>query len=129
MTDPVSDMLIRIKNAQLAGHETLEIPFSNVKLAMAKIMEQAGFLDRVERKGSKSKQSLVLKLKYNQGVPAIQNLRRLSKPSRRVYVRAAEIKPVRQGYGLAIISTSRGLMTDKEARKNKIGGEVLCEIW
>ncbi len=127
--DPISDALTRIKNAQLAGRETLEIPFSKVKFEMAKIMEREGFLAQVEKKGVKDKQNLILKLKYNQGTPAIQDLRRVSKPSRRVYIRAAEIKPVKQGYGLAIISTSRGLLTAKEAKKNKLGGEILCEIW
>ncbi len=127
--DPISDALTRIKNAQLAGRETLEIPFSKVKFEMAKIMEREGFLAQVEKKGVKDKQNLILKLKYNQGTPAIQDLRRVSKLSRRVYIRAAEIKPVKQGYGLAIISTSRGLLTAKEAKKNKLGGEILCEIW
>ena len=127
--DPISNMLARIKNAQLAGRETLEIPFSRVKFEMAKIMEREGFLAKVEKKGVKGKQNLVLKLRYNLGIPAIQNLRRLSKPSRRVYVNAARIKSVKQGYGLAIISTPQGLMTDKEAKKNKLGGEILCEIW
>jgi len=127
--DPISDMLTRIKNAQLAGRETLEINFSKVKFEMAKIMEREGFLAQIEKKGVKDKQNLILKLKYNQGTPAIQDLRRVSKPSRRVYIGAAEIKPVKQGYGLAIISTSQGLMTAKEAKKNKLGGEILCEIW
>lgn len=128
--DPISDMLARIKNAQLAGRETLEIPFSKVKFEVAKIMEREEFLEKVEKKGIKTKQVLVLKLKYRQGgVAAIDDLRRLSKPSCRLYIGFAEIKPVKQGYGMAIISTSRGLMTDKEARKNKLGGEVICEIW
>jgi len=127
--DPIADMLNRIKNAQKIGREVIEIPFSKVKFELAKIMEREEFLEKVEKKGIKTKQVLVLKLKYRQGVPAIDDLRRLSKPSRRLYIGFAEIKPVKQGYGVAIISTSRGLMTDKEARKNKLGGEILCEIW
>lgn len=127
--DPIADMLNRIKNAQKIGREIIEIPFSKVKFEVAKIMEKEEFLEKVEKKGVKTKQVLVLKLKYRQGVPAIDDLRRLSKPSCRLYIGFAEIKPVKQGYGVAIISTSRGLMTDKEARKNKLGGEILCEIW
>jgi small subunit ribosomal protein S8 len=127
--DPIADMLNRIKNAQKIGREVIEIPFSKVKFELAKIMEREEFLEKVEKKGIETKQVLVLKLKYRQGVPAIDDLRRLSKPSRRLYIGFAEIKPVKQGYGVAIISTSRGLMTDKEARKNKLGGEILCEIW
>lgn len=127
--DPIADMLNRIKNAQKIGHQNLEIPFSKMKFEIAKIMQREGLLDKVEKKGVKAKQALVLKLKYNQGVGVITDLSRKSKPSCRLYVGALKIRPIKQGYGLAIISTSRGLMTDKEARKNKIGGEILCEIW
>ncbi len=127
--DPIADMLNRIKNAQKIGHQTLEIPFSKMKFEIAKIMEREGLLGKTEKKGLKAKQTLVLKLKYDQGAGAISDLRRKSKPGCRLYVGASEIRPIKQGYGLAIISTSRGLMTDKEARKNKIGGEILCEIW
>ncbi|TSC53039.1 MAG: ribosomal protein S8 [Parcubacteria group bacterium LiPW_39] len=127
--DPIADTLNRIKNAQKVGREVIEIPFSKVKFELAKIMEREEFLEKVEKKGIKTKQVLVLKLKYRQGVPAIDDLRRLSKPSRRLYIGFAEIKPVKQGYGVAIISTSRGLMTDKEARKAGLGGELVCEIW
>lgn len=129
MTDPIADMLNRIKNAQKVGHETAEMPSSKIKLEIAKILEKEGFLEKVDKKRVKDRHILVLKLKYQQGVPAIADLRRLSKPGRRLYVGASDIKSVKQGYGIALISTSRGLMTDKEAKKKKLGGEVLCEIW
>lgn len=127
--DPIADMLIRIKNAQKAGHDKVEIPFSRIKFELVKILQKEGILDKVERKGIRAKERLELTLKSEQNVPVIQDLRRVSKPGRRVYLPAGKIRPVKQGYGLAIISTSRGLMTGKEARKNKLGGEVICEVW
>jgi small subunit ribosomal protein S8 len=127
--DSIVDLLTRIKNAQSAGHESVLLPFSKTKLALAKILEREGFLAKVEHKGVKAKEKLELKLKYDQGAPAIQGARRISRPSQRIYRKAVDIKPFRHGYGVAIISTSAGMMTDKEARKNKLGGEVICEIW
>lgn len=127
--DPISDLLIRIKNAQRAGHESAEIPFSKMKLEIARIMEKEGFLGKVDRKGAKPKEKLVVNLRYNQGSPAIQDLKRISKSGQRIYFSADKIRPVKQGYGLAIISTSQGLMTDKEARQKKVGGEMICQIW
>ena len=127
--DPISDLLIRIKNSQKAGLETLEMPFSKIKFAVAKILAQEGFISGVERKGSKVKERLEVILKYEQGVPAIQDLKRVSKPGQRHYIKTEKIKAIKQGYGTAIISTSQGLMTDKEAKKKRLGGEVLCEIW
>jgi small subunit ribosomal protein S8 len=127
--DPVSDLLIRIKNAQGAGRESLELPYSKIKFNIAKILEREGFLAGVERKGPKAKERLQLNLKYVQGAPTIQDLRRVSKIGQRIYTSAHKIKRVKQGYGLAIISTSQGLMTDKEAKQKKLGGEILCEIW
>jgi len=127
--DPIADLLNRIKNAQHVKHETVDMPFSKAKFAIAKILEQEKFLAGVERKGPKLKERLELKLKYNQGQPAIQDLRRVSRLGQRRYIKAEKIKPVKQGYGLAIISTSAGLLTDKEAKKKRLGGEIICEIW
>lgn len=127
--DPIADLLIRIKNAQGAGRETVEAPFSRVKFAIAKIMEAEGFIKSVEKKGAKNKEKLEIALKFNQGVGAIADLKRVSSPGQRAYAPAAKLKPIKQGYGLAIISTSQGIMSDKDARKKKIGGEVLCYIW
>ena len=127
--DPIADLLVRIKNAQGAGHDMVEVPFSSVKLAVAKILEERGFIEKIERQGIKSKEKLEIKLKYDQGIGAIGGAKRVSKPGQRAYVPLQKIRAVRQGYGLAIISTSQGIMSDKDARKKKIGGEVLCEIW
>lgn len=127
--DPISDLLIRIKNAQSAGRETAEVPFSNVKLAIANILAANNFINKVGKKGIKNKEKLEIKLKYNQGIGALSGLKRVSRPGQRVYIPFLRLKAIKQGYGLAIISTSQGIMSDKEARKRKIGGEVLCEIW
>ena len=139
MTDPITDMLNRIRNAQTIFHPMVIIPFSNLKYEIAKILEKEGFIKKIERKGRKEKKSLEVTLKYEQDIsvgkkagrmkPAISGLKRISKPSQRIYVRAKEIKSVRGGYGIAIISTPKGLMTNKEARKKKLGGEIICEIW
>jgi len=129
MTDPITDMLNRIKNAQAVLKETVEVPFSNLLYEMAKILEKTGFIKKVEKKGKKIKKTLEITLKYDNKIPAIYGLKRISKPGQRIYKSRRKIKSVKGGYGVAIISTPKGLMTDKEARKQKIGGEVLCEVW
>jgi small subunit ribosomal protein S8 len=127
--DPISDMLIRIKNAQASGRPNVEMPYSKVKFELAKIFERENFVGNVEEKGKKAAKKIYIDLKYEDDIPAIENIVRKSKPSRRVYIGKAQIQTVRQGYGRAIISTSRGLMTNKEARKAGLGGELICEIW
>lgn len=129
MTDPVSDMLTRIRNAQKADFSLVEIPFSNLKYEIAKILVKKGFVEKVEKKGRKARKFIEIALKYQEGAPAISGLKRISKPGQRIYLDSKKIKKVKGGYGIAIISTSKGLMTNKEARKNKLGGEVLCEVW
>lgn len=127
--DPISDMLTSIRNAQVVFHPTVNIPFSNLKYKIAKILEREGFIERVERKGRKVKKILEITLKYEDKTPAISGLKRISKSGQRIYKSFKEIKLVKGGQGIAIISTSKGLVTDKEARKQKLGGEVICEIW
>ena len=127
--DPIADLIVIIKNAQKAGQTETEAPFSRVKLELVKILAREGFLESFEKKGQKSKEKILIRLKYNQGRGAIEEIKRVSKPGQRIYKGNEEIRLIRQGYGAAIISTSRGLMTDKEAKKNKLGGEILCEIW
>jgi small subunit ribosomal protein S8 len=129
MTDPISDMLNRIRNAQAVLKETVDIPFSDLKHEIAKILEKKGFVAKVEKKGKKVRRTVEVTLKYDAKQPAISGLKRISKPGQRIYKNAKEIKPVKGGYGMAVISTSKGLMTDKEARKKKLGGEIICEIW
>ncbi len=127
--DPIADLLVKIKNAQGAGRETVEAPYSGVKLAIAKILESEGFIAKVARKGVKNKEKLEIKLRYNQGIGAISGIKRVSRPGQRTYTQSLKLRLVKQGYGLVIVSTSQGIISGKDARKKKIGGEVLCEIW
>ena len=127
--DPISNMLTAIRNAISVNHPTVSIPFSNLKYEIAKILEKQGFIEEVSKTGKKTKKSIVITLKYQQGTPAITGLKRISKPGQRIYLPSKHLKKVKGGYGIAIISTSRGLMTDREARKQNLGGEIICEIW
>lgn len=138
MTDPITDMLNRIRNALMVLHPQVSLPFSNLKYEIAKILEKQGLIEKIEKKGRKTKKILEITLKYQKETPeegegkmkpVISGLKRISKPGQRIYARAGKMKPVRGGYGMAIISTPKGLMTDKEARKQKLGGEIICEIW
>lgn len=129
MTDPIADMLNRIRNAQAVSHQTVNIPFSNLKYEIAKVLKKHGFIEKVEKKGKKVNKTIEITLKYDGKTPVISSLKRISKPGQRIYKGSKELRRVRGGYGIAIISTPKGLMTNKEARKQKIGGEVLAEIW
>ena len=127
--NPISNMLTAIKNAQAVFHPTVEVPFSNLNYEIAKILEKKRFVEKVEKKGKKIKKIIEITLKYDNEIPAISGLKRISKPGQRIYFKAKKIKKVKGGYGVAIISTPKGLMTDKEAKKQKLGGEVICEVW
>lgn len=127
--DPIADMLTSIRNAQAVLKETVKVPFSKFKFELAKVLEKNGFVKKVEKKGRGIKRVIEIKLKYEDKTPVISGLKKISKPGQRIYAGAAEIKPVRSGYGISIISTSKGLMTDKEVRKQNIGGEVICKVW
>jgi small subunit ribosomal protein S8 len=129
ITDPVTDMLNRIKNGLSSQKEMVEVPYSNFKYEIAKILEQENFIGKAEKKGRKSKKILEITLKYEDKAPAILGVKRVSRPGQRIYAPSQNIKKVRGGYGISIVSTSKGLMTGKEARKQKVGGEILCEIW
>jgi len=129
MTDPISDLLNRIRNAQAVLKEQLSVPFSNLNHEIAKILEKQGFIKKVEKKGRTYKKVIEITLKYDDKSPSISGLKRISRPGQRIYKGFKEIKPVKSGYGMLIISTSKGLMTDKEVRRQKLGGEVICEIW
>lgn len=126
--DPIADMIIRIKNAGMAGHETVTVPYSRVKHAIADTLEKEGYITSVTKRAKKAKKHLEVGLKYRGNRPYITNVDRISKPSRRVYMGVKDMKPVRDGHGCRIISTPKGIMTDAEARKNHIGGEVLFII-
>ena len=131
VNDPIADMLTRIRNAQVAKHDTVEMPSSKAKKAIAKILLEEGYIKSVENINDGVQGTLKITLKYVDGkqTPVIAGLKRISKPGLRVYARCEELPKVLGGLGIAIISTSKGLMTDKEARKNELGGEVLAYIW
>lgn len=130
LTDPIADMLTRIKNANRARHQYVEMPASKMKTEIAKILKREGYIEDYEVIASQPYNILRIKLRY---LPdrrqVIHGLRRISKPGLRVYVKKDEIPRVLGGLGIAIISTSKGLMTDKEARKQGLGGEVICYVW
>jgi len=129
VNDPIADMLTRIINAQAVAHDTVAIPFSNLKLKLAEILKKEELIGDVTTQGKKTKKIIEIKLKYKKDKPLIKAIRKISKPGRRVYIKKDEIKPIRQGFGMSVISTSQGLMTNNEAKKKGLGGEVLCEIW
>jgi small subunit ribosomal protein S8 len=131
--DPISDMLTRITNAQAARKEQAAVPFSKVKFQIANLLKSAGYLSDVERVTRKAKTAeiewLDLKLRYNDQGGAISGVRIISRPSRHLYTKADEIRPVRSGFGTAVISTSQGVMMSKDAKKANLGGEIMFEIW
>ena len=129
VNDPIADMLTRIRNAQIAKHDVVVLPASNTKKAIAKILLAEGYVKSVDFVDEAPQGSIKIALKYVNKQPVIAGLKRISKPGLRVYARHEELPKVLGGLGIAIISTSKGLMTDKEARKNAIGGEVLAYIW
>lgn len=127
-TDPISDLLTRIRNAQAARHDTFEVPSSKVKFAIAKILEREGYLSNVSERTEGFRKILTVGLKYDGREPAIRQIDRVSKPGLRVYRGAGELPRPLSDIGIAIVSTSAGIMTNKEARRRKLGGEVLCEV-
>jgi small subunit ribosomal protein S8 len=132
MTDPVADMLTRIRNAALARHDRVMMPSSKLKHAVASLLKNEGFVDDVTLTESASNKSptLTIVLKYGKDrACAIDGIRRVSRPGRRIYVRHDRIPAVRNGLGVGILSTSQGVMTDKDARRRGVGGELLCEVW
>ena len=130
MNDPIADMLTRIRNAQVAKHDTVVLPASNAKKAIAKILLAEGYVKNVDFINDGPQGSIKITLKYVGGKqPVIAGLKKISKPGLRVYAKGGELPKVLGGLGIAIISTSKGVMTDKEARKQMIGGEVLAYIW
>ena len=130
VTDPIADLLVRIKNAGQRGHQTIVLPASRLKAQVLRVMKAEGFVADYETTESDGHPAISVRLRYiDDGVPVITAMHRISKPGKRVYVKRNEIKPVRAGLGVAILSTSRGVMTDQECRRAGLGGEVLCHIW
>ncbi len=127
-SDPIADMLIRIKNAVRAGHKEVEIyPASKFKAEILKVLKREGFIEGF--RWSKDRRRITVYLKYYQGKPVLTEVKRVSKPGRRVYVKATEVPWVLNGLGIAIISTSRGVLSDRECRRYKVGGELICYVW
>lgn len=130
MTDPIADFLARIRNGIRARKQQIELPRSNMKLRLAEILRDEGFVNAVATSEDKKQGILKLELRYDgRSSNAITGMRRVSRPGQRHYVPAKDVPKVRNGLGIAIISTSQGVMTDKEARAKGVGGEVLCEVW
>lgn len=129
MTDPIADLLTRIRNANMVKHESLEVPASNIKKQIVEILKEEGFVKDVEYIEDNKQGIIKIFLKYSKGERVIKGIKRISKPGLRVYAKAEELPKVLNGLGIAIVSTSNGVVTDKVARKNNTGGEVLAYIW
>ena len=128
VSDPIADMLVRIRNAQAVHKEFVSIPLSKVKLAIAKILKSEGYIKDFHQSGEKSDAFLTIDLKYYVGEPVISELKRVSKPGLRVYKKRYGLPKVLSGLGISIVSTSKGLMTDREARDHGLGGEIICYV-
>ncbi|MEE9177317.1 MAG: 30S ribosomal protein S8 [Acidimicrobiia bacterium] len=130
VTDPIADMLTRIRNAVAVGHERVSMPSSNVKVRIAQILVDEGFIDRYEVSEDGHRRELELVLRYGERRrPVIEGIKRISRPGHRVYRGSRELPRVQGGIGVAVVSTSQGLLPDREARRRHLGGEILCEVW
>ena len=130
ISDPIADMLTRVRNAAKAKYNSVDVPGSTLKIELAKILKTEGYIRNYKFLKDGKQGILRVYLKYGQAQSnVIYKIKRISKPSRRVYVKCKEIKPVYNGLGIAILSTSKGVMTDKKARQEKVGGEILCQVW
>ncbi|SMN13394.1 SSU ribosomal protein S8p (S15Ae) [Bathymodiolus heckerae thiotrophic gill symbiont] len=128
MSDPVADMLTRIRNANMVEKKEVNIPASNLKSAIASVMQQEGYIESFSVVGEKATKTLIIKLKYYDDKPVIDSLKRISKPSLRVYVKNTEMPSVMNGLGIVIVSTPKGVMTGQNATAQNVGGEVLCSV-
>ena len=128
--DPVGDMITRIRNAQLRALSKVTIPSSNFRAKILDVLKQEGYISNYKLlSDAKNKTSLLVDLKYHNGLPVIKEIKRISKPGRRIYARADSIAKIKNGLGLAIVSTSKGIMSDNDARTNNIGGEIICRVF
>ena len=128
MQDPIADLLTRIRNAQLAGHESVNIPFSKLKLQIVKVLKEEGYVDEF-LVSDEVKSQISVSLKYVEGEPVIEQINRISRPGLRIYKDSGAVPTVNGGLGISIVSTNKGVMTDRAARKQGIGGEVLCTVF
>jgi small subunit ribosomal protein S8 len=130
MTDPIADLLVRIQNAMRRGHATVTIPASKLKTEILRVLKSEGFIGAYDREEVDGHPVLKIQLRYvGEGEPIITKMKRISRPGKRVYVGCRDLKQVMNGMGLSIVSTSKGLMTDQESRREGLGGEVLCQVW
>lgn len=129
-TDPIADLLTRIRNANRVRHDSIQMRHSKLKEQVARVMQDEGYLSTVDSLGEGATRQLVIKLKYSaDGMPVICDAQRVSKPGCRVYLGYEKVKPIRNGLGIAVLSTPKGVMSDEAARQKKVGGEVLCQVW
>ena len=129
LSDPIGDMLIRIKNSQMRNHKKVQLPSSKFKIKIAEVLKNEGYIIDFKVQDYEKKPNLEIDLKYNSGNPVISTIERISKPGRRIFSRAESLPKINNGLGIAIISTPKGVMTDLDARKQKIGGEIICKVF
>jgi len=129
--DPIADMISSINNAQAVGKKQVAFyPYSNFKYSILELLKREGFIENIEKKGRLSKRKIVVDLKYDEeGTSKITKIKKVSKQGQRIYSTYKEMRPVKSGHGFSVVTTSKGLMTNKEARREKIGGEIICDIW
>ena len=129
LSDPIGDMLARIKNAQMRNHKTVELPSSNFKIKISNILKSEGYIIGYDVNSELNKPILLINLKYHSGNPVISTIERISKPGRRIFSSAESLPKINNGLGIAIVSTPKGVMTDVDARKQKVGGEIICKVF
>ena len=129
LSDPIGDMIARIKNAQLRNHKKVQLPSSKFKVKIAEVLKSEGYIIDYKVSQDSNKPYLEISLKYNSGNPVISSIQRVSKPGRRIFSRAESLPKINNGLGIAIISTPKGVMTDIDARKQKVGGEIICKVF
>ena len=129
LNDPIGDMLARIKNSQIRNHKKVELPSSNFKVKIAEVLKNEGYIIEYKVSEDPKKPLLEIELKYNYGSPVISSIQRVSKPGRRIFSSAESLPKINNGLGIAIVSTPKGVMTDIDARKQKIGGEIICKVF
>ena len=129
LSDPIGDMIARIKNAQLRNHKKVELPSSNFKVKISEILKNEGFIIDYSINSETNKPTLMINLKYHSGSPVISTIERVSKPGRRIFSSAESLPKINNGLGIAIVSTPKGVMTDIDARKQKVGGEIICKVF
>ena len=129
LSDPIGDMIARIKNAQIRNHKTVELPSSNFKIKISDILKSEGYIHDYKTNSENNKSILLIYLKYHSGNPVISTIERVSKPGRRIFSKAESLPKINNGLGIAIVSTPKGVMTDIDARKKKVGGEIICKVF